>query len=314
MKEVPERWKEELGGQNNSWSRSHAEGGLTLRHGKESITAKALTARLLLSAQHPVTPTLRLVADLPVSRYVIDSITYPGELGEITRLAWLRGYTGTKVGNPYLGLHAQLGSGWAAGGGVRLPLVSAQKTRNSAEQFKQNVADELALRSGLVTEPGRYGAFLPETLTARGYGTYTLRSGIGLSARLRAGLSLLLPTGDQRISLLAPLGNAEFASAPVLVEERERTVLLNYGGRVVYKISRYRFGLGVGGRTSLTADDQEGVVREEALERRSVYFLDAAAQAQLGRFRPGAVFRAPLSPKLLEQLRYAAGLSLAVTL
>jgi hypothetical protein len=50
------------------------------------------------------------------------------------------------------------------------------------------------------------------------------------------------------------------------------------------------------------------------LERRSVYVLDAAAQVQLGRFRPGVVVRAPLSETLSEQLRYAAGVHLAVML
>jgi len=192
--------------------------------------------------------------------------------------------------------------------------VSAWKTRSSVEAFRQDLADELALRSGIVADPDRYGAFLPATLTARGYGAYTLRSSTGLSARLRAGLSLLEPTGDQALSLLAPLGNAEFANAPLLVEERERTVLLHYGGRAWYDGSRFRVGLGVGGRTSLTADKQEAVAREGALERRSVYVLDAAAQVQLERFRPGVVVRAPLSEKLSEQLRYAAGLGLAVAL
>jgi uncharacterized protein YcgI (DUF1989 family) len=85
------------------------------------------------------------------------------------------------------------------------------------------VANELALRFGIVADPGRYGAFLPATLTARGHGAYTLRSGTGLS--------LLEPTGDQAISLLVPFGNAEFASAPLLVDKRERAVLVNYGGR-----------------------------------------------------------------------------------
>jgi len=303
-----------VGGRNGFWSRSHAEGGLTLRHGKESVTAKVLTARLLVSVQYPVTGTLRLVADLPVSRFAIDRVTYPGDLGEVTVPTWLSGHSGTKVGNPYFGVHARLGDGWAAGGGVRLPFVSAWKTRSSVEAFRQDLADELALRSGIVADPDRYGAFLPATLTARGYGAYTLRSSTGLSARLRAGLSLLEPTGDQALSLLAPLGNAEFANAPLLVEERERTVLLHYGGRAWYDGSRFRVGLGVGGRTSLTADKQEAVAREGALERRSVYVLDAAAQVQLERFRPGVVVRAPLSEKLSEQLRYAAGLGLAVAL
>lgn len=205
------------------------------------------------------------MADLPISRFDIDRITYPGDQGIVTVPTWLSGYSGTKVGNPYLGDYVQIGDGWAAGGGIRLPLVSARKTRTSAEQFKQNVADELALRSGIVTDPERYGAFLPETLTMRGYGVYTLRSGTGLSARLRAGLSLLVPTGDQSISLLAPFANAEFASAPLLIEERERTVLVNYGGRAWYDGSRFRVGLGFGGRTSLTADEQQGVVREWTL-------------------------------------------------
>lgn len=299
---------------NNEWNRSHAPGGLTLRHGKESVTANVLTARLLLSVQYSVTGTLRLVADLPVSRFAIDRVTYPRDIGEVSVAAWLGGHSGTKVGNPYLGVHSRLGGGWAAGGGVRLPLVSARKIRNSVEGFRQDLANELALRSGIVTDPGRYGAFLPETFTARGYGAYTLRSSTGLSARLRIGLSLLLPTGDQSISLLAPLGNAEFASAPLLVEERERTVLLNYGGRAWYDGSRFRLGIGLGGRRTLTADEQEGIVREGELERRSVYFLDAAAQAQFGRIRPGVVFRAPLSDKLSEQLQYAAGLSISVRL
>lgn len=303
-----------VGGRNNFWSRSHATGGLTLRHGKESVTAKVLTARLLLSGQYPITPSLRLVADLPVSRFHIDRVTYPGEIGEVSVAAWLGGHSGTKMGNPYLGLHSRLGGGWAAGGGVRLALVSARKTRNSVEGFRQDLANELALRSGIVADPGRYGAFLPETFTVRSYGGYTLRSGSGLSARLRAGLSLLLPTGDQSISLLAPLGNAEFASAPLLVDERERTVLLYYAGRTWYNRSRFRLGLGFGGRTSLTAEDQEAVVREESLERRSVYFLDAAVQVQLGRIRPGVVFRAPISRNLSEQLRHAAALNLAVAL
>lgn len=215
-----------------------------------------------------MTPSLRLVADLPISRFHIDRVTYPGDLGEVS-VAWLVGHSSTKVGNPYLGLHSQFGGGWTAGGGIRLPLVSARKRRNSVEGFRQDLADELALRSGIVTDPGRYGAFLPETVTARGYGAYTLRSGSGLSARLRAGLSLLLPTGDESISLLAPLGTAEFAGAPLLVDERERTVLLNYGRRVWY---------------------------------------DGA------RVRPGVVFRTPLCEGLSEQLRYAAGVSLAVRL
>lgn len=77
-------------------------------------------------------------------------------------------------------------------------------------------------------------------------------------------------------------------------------MLLNYGGRVGYDGSRFRLGLG--GRRTLTADEQEGIVREGELERRSVYFLDAAAQAQFGRIRPGGVFRASLSDKLSEQL------------
>jgi hypothetical protein len=131
-----------------------------------------------------------------------------------------------------------------------------------------------------------------------------LRSSSGLSAQLRAGLSLLL----------APLGNAEFANAPLLIEDRERTILLTYRGQVRYEGSGFRLGLGLGGRTSLTAEEQAAVVREESLERQSVYVLDAAIQGRLGRLRPGVLFRAPLSEKLSEQLRFAAGVSLAVAL
>jgi hypothetical protein len=39
-------------------------------------------------------------------------------------------------------------------------------------------------------------------------------------------------------------------------------VLLNYGGRVGYDGSRFRPGIGLGGRRTLTADEQEGIVRE----------------------------------------------------
>lgn len=112
---------------------------------------------------------------------------------------------------------------------------------------------------------------------------------------------------------MCPSG-AQFANAPILVEERERTVLLTYGGQAWYERDWFRLGLGFGGRASLTAEDQEGVVREGSLERRSVYFVDAAVQVECGRIRPGVIFRAPLSPKLSEQLRYAAGLRLAVAL
>jgi hypothetical protein len=64
------------------------------------------------------------------------------------------------------------------------------------------------------------------------------------------------PSGVERKSI--PLGTAVGATAPVLIEDQERTVLLDLGGRVRHDGFRFRLGLGIGGHALLTADEQEG--------------------------------------------------------
>jgi hypothetical protein len=258
------------------WTKPSFESGGELAG---EVGTSLLTSRLLLSGQYPISAHARLVADLPISRFGIDD----EDAGEAD------GTSSTESGNPYLGVHAQFGDGspsaegWAAGGGVRLPLASTPDDLDT-----QGLVDALALQTGSISDLGRVEAFGPETFTTRGYGEYTARSDEGLAGRLRTGLSLLVPTED--------------------TGRRENVVLFDYGGRAWYDGDPLRVGVGLGGRTNLNADE------EESFGERSIYFLGAALQAQFDRVWPGLTLRVPLSEEPSEVLDYALGLSLTVTL
>jgi len=244
----------------------------------DTESTSLLTSRLVLSGQYPIGETTRLVADLPISRFGIDD----EDAGRAD------GVSSTKIGNPYLGAHARLSGEWAVGGGARLPLTSGPEDADTGEEARQNLADVLALATGSLADMSRVEAFGAETFTARGYGEYTLRSASGLSARLRSGLSLLVPTEDADL--------------------RENVVFFDYGGRAWYDGDRFRIGLGVGGRTNLNADETE------TFDERSIYFLDSAVQARFGRVRPGLTFRTPLSGEPSDLLDFAVGIDVTVTL
>lgn len=244
----------------------------------DTESTSLLTSRLVLSGQYPIGETTRLVADLPISRFGIDD----------EGAGRADGVSSTKIGNPYLGAYARLSGGWAVGGGARLPLTSAPEDPDTGEEFRQNAADVLALATGSLADMSRVEAFGAETFTARGYGEYTLRSAGGLAARLRSGLSLLVPTEDTDL--------------------RENVVLLDYGGRAWYDGNRFRVGLGIGGRTNLNADETE------TFNERSIYFFDSAVQAQFGQVRPGLTLRVPLGGEPSELLDFAAGINVTVAL
>jgi len=256
------------------WSKPSFGGGELVG----DVGTSFLTSRLLISGQYPIGSSTRLVADLPTSRFGVDD----EDAGEAD------GTSGTEVGNPYLGAHTSLAGGWSVGGGVRLPLASTPDEFDTREERRQSLVDALALRSGAITDISRVEAFGPETFTTRGYGGYTVHSPSGLSARVRSGLSLLVPTED--------------------TDRRENVMLLDYSGRAWYDGEQFRVGAGVGGRTNLNADE------EESFEERTLTFLDAAAQLQFGRVRPGLTLRVPLSDDPSEVLSYAAGISVTVGL
>jgi hypothetical protein len=263
------------------WAKPSFEGGGEL---VGEIGTSFPTSRLIFSGQYPIGDApgengIRLVADLPISHFSIDD----EDAGEAD------GISGTEVGNPYLGAHARLTGEWAIGGGVRLPLASMPDLDFGAseEEQRQSLVDALALRTGSIVDISRVEAFGPETFTTRGYGAYTLQSPSGLSARLRSGLTLLVPTEN--------------------TDRRENVVLLDYGGRAWYDGEQFRVGVGVGGRTNLNADE------EESFEERTLTFLDAAAQFRFGRVRPGLTFRVPLSEEPSEVLGYAVGIDVTVT-
>jgi hypothetical protein len=145
-----------------------------------------------------------------------------------------------------------------------------------------------AQRSYGLSDTNRVQAFGLDTFTPRGYGAYTLRSPSGPSGRVRSGPSLLVPTED--------------------TDRRESVVLLDYDGRARYDGEQFRVGVGAGGRTNLNADE------EESFEEQRLTFLDAAAQLQVRRVRPGLTLHVPLSDEPSEVLGYAAGINVTVGL
>jgi len=159
---------------------------------------------------------------------------------------------------------------------------------DTREKRRQSLVDALALQAGTITDISQVEVFGPKIFTTRGYGGYTVHSPSSLSARVRSGLSLLVPTED--------------------TDRRENVVLLDYSGRAWYDGEQFRVGAGVGGRTNLNADE------EESFEEQTLTFLGAAAQLQVGRVRPGLTLRVPLSDEPSEVLSYAAGLSVTVGL
>lgn len=187
----------------------------------------------------------------------------------------------TTLGNPYLGTRYHFDRRGAAGVGVRLPLAKV----NAAESLEGTFAQPLSLAIGSYADLHRTEAFAPETMTARGYFERTFHPGSNISFRFRPGISVLIPTED---------------------DSRNPNSLVDYTAQTWYGDSQFRTGLGLGGRTDIWGN---GSLRE-----RSVFFLDGAVQAQLGKVRPGIVIRTPLSEDISSTINYAVGVTLTVAL
>lgn len=229
-----------------------------------------LTSRLLLSGQYPLSDRARLEADLPLAHY-------GSQEGNVSS---------TKLGNPYLGARYQFGWAGAVGGGIRLPLADVGGNEETLDDFAETLSETLALSTGSYSDPRRTEAYLPDAFTARGYLERTFALGSGFAVRFRPGLSLLVPTEG---------------------EDNDVQAILDYGGQVWYGGSLLRAGLGLGGRTNMSADS-------DRLDDRSVYFLNTAIQRQFGNIRLGFVARVPLSEEVSSAVPYAAGVTLTIAL
>lgn len=251
-------------GAQTTWIESTSDGPqVNLEWAKPSFDEPSnetfFTSRLLLSGQYPISDAARLVADLPVAHFGADGADA----------------SSTKLGNPYLGVRYRFSPEGAVGGGVRLPVADVD-----------DFVDGFTLLTGGFSDLRRTEAFTQEAFSARSYVERTFQPGENVSLRVRPGMTVLVPSGDER---------------------RDSQALLDYSGQIWYHNSQIRTGLGIGGRTNLTED-------EGALGDRSIFFLNAVLQARFERVRPGVVFRVPLSDEVSSIVDYAVGVTVAVGL
>jgi hypothetical protein len=225
----------------------------------KNVDESFLTGSAFLSGSFLVGTGLRLEAELPFTRAAF-SLPVLGDTLDIS---------GSRIGNPYIGLVSHQGERpFAFRLGVRLPLSGGA----------DDLEDLTALAVGGATDLDRIEAFAPELITLRG-GVEWLRvqpGGLLLGAAL--GPSLLVDDGFDDAELLG-----------------------DYGFRLGYRGEAFQTYAALTGRINLTSDDAEG------LPERTQHQLTGAIAMRRGRLRPEAMVRFPLDEGIRDLVGVIVG-------
>lgn len=179
----------------------------------------------------------------------------------------------TLVGNLFFGIETTSATSSFYGQfGFRMPTAEDSK-RLSAEQ-------------GLVADPGRFGAFLPNVLTFRMRAGVRTQEIAGLAYHVYLGPIFMKPIGDN--------------------SGADTEVYLDYGSQLWLVTEKARLGAGFSGILHTTNDG--GGFGENSLHQFGV-----AASFGSGRFRPGGQLHVPLDDDI-PGLQYVWGLTLQVVL
>jgi hypothetical protein len=177
------------------------------------------------------------------------------------------------LGNPFLGIEAvSSNSSYYGQVGIRLPIADASKRQATIQ--------------GIVTDPGRLGAFTPDVLTVRLRAGIRTREASGLVYHVFIGPSWLKPVGD--------------------LSGADDDIYLDYGSQLWFVTEKARLGAGLVGQLLATSDG-------DGLGESSWHRFGVTANFLSGRVRPGAHLSVPLDDDM-PGLQYVWGLTLQVAL
>ena len=216
-----------------------------------------------VGARVPVSRTVWLEAELPYTRIEFDS-----EFIDIT---------GSKIGNPYVGVEVAPNPdrGMRFEVGLRAPVVNVDDAEDLAAVF-----------NGVLTDVDRRDAFYPDILPVHTGIRYhqsalTTKSGVGFDIRLTP--DILIPVGDN---------------------DGDTEVELGYLGTVQYAMPSMRVGAGFTGAWIATGDQD--------FDQDSSHQLEFMADFLKGSVRPGVQLKIPLDSEPFDIMNLVWGFSLNI--
>lgn len=223
-----------------------------------------LSGAVFFSGGGPIAKIVRVDAELPLVRAGLTAGALPAE-------------SSLRLGNPYVGVQIHRDGGPLSGYfGLRLPLTSDLETS----------AAELAMGVGVLSDPDRLEAFLPNVLTVRGGAELRSVSSGGLLIGAKLGPSLLVPTKG---------------------EGADPEVFADYGVQGGYQGSAVRATVGVTGRLLAT---ESGL----SFSERTNHVVTGMVELRRGKVRPSVLIRVPVDPSVRETHRFTIGFGLAIVL
>lgn len=144
--------------------------------------------------------------------------------------------------------------------------------------------DNFATFVGFFSDVDRLEAFIQDAMAIQGFANFYHQKENQLTIRLRGGASVVLDTKNNV----------------------DPDIFLLFGGQLGWTIEKLELLGGITGRFRFTEDGQLG--------QRGYVQLGLVASIGLGAFRPGAHFKLPLEPDLLEIIAWVAGVNLGIKL
>lgn len=235
-----------------------------------------LTSALVFSGRIAVSPTITLVADLPMANIDMERNYYSYDTSDVPYLV-SSSYQESQFGNPYLGVEAGLPMGEGAQqlilrGGIRLPLAEETESRAGGV--------------GYTTLWNRAEAFLPDITTVEAGLGWQGSTEDGLRYNAGADIALWMSSDDNRWS-----GDETY---------------INYNTEIWYAPNKLGVGAGFAGRYHASSDSKDA--------DKSEHQLAFAANYDLGKVTPGICFRIPVEERLTEILDYVVGLNVTYDL
>lgn len=213
------------------------------------------TGAAFVSASFRAGSAIRFETDLPISHAAADD------------------FSSTRIGNPYLGVVRHRDeSRWAWRVGLRLPVASSL---NSLDDF-------VAPAIGVLSDPDRFEAFVPDVLTLRGAFEWRQIKPSGLLLGAVVGPSVLIATEDGG-------DDAE--------------LLGDYGLRIGYRDDGVQAAASFTGRLVFTEDDA-------SLAERTDHRLNGTIELRRGPVRPEFLIRIPLDSSVRDAVGVILGAGL----
>ncbi|MFN0180363.1 MAG: hypothetical protein ACKVZ0_16305 [Gemmatimonadales bacterium] len=223
-----------------------------------------LNGTVALSGSGRIGTSVRLEAEVPLARAGFDAGTLPSQ-------------SSIRFGNPYLGVQFhQSDRPWSGRIGVRLPLASEPST----------AAGLGALGVGVLADPDRLEAYLPNVMTVRTDAEVRSVTVGGFLIGAKFGSSLLIPTKGES-------GDPELFG--------------DYGVRGGYESPSVRATVGLTGRLLAT---ESGL----SFSDRTFHAITGAVDLRRGAVRPSVMIRIPLDSAARDAAGAILGIGLTVVL